>query len=496
MAEQVYLAADLGASSGRLIAGKFDGQRLALEDVHRFPNGGVPVGDRLIWNILGLWQSILDGLRAAHAQYGEAPVSVGVDTWGVDFVLLGKNDVLLGSPYHYRDRHTDGVLEAAFGVVEREELFAETGLQFMQINSLYQLWAMRRADDPILSVAERFLMIPDFLNWLLCGAKCNEITDASTTQLYNPQTKAWSRKLCDAFELPFDLLGELTPPGTDLGPLRGSVVAETGAQGLRVVLPGAHDTASAVVSVPASGSASPRPDWCYISSGTWSLMGVETSTPVVTPKCLELNFTNEAGVGGTTRLLKNICGLWLVQECRRRWSLAGREYAWADLSRAAAAAPPLVSLVDPDATDFMAPEDMPTAIAEFCRRTGQPIPDDDARMIRCCLESLVLRYRQALGWLEELIGGRIETIHVVGGGSKNELLCQMTADACGRPVVAGPVEATAIGNVMMQAVAAGQVAGVEQARDVIRQSFDVATYAPTSDRDAWDAAFERFERLR
>ncbi|MCA9257616.1 MAG: rhamnulokinase [Planctomycetales bacterium] len=495
MAEQVFLAADLGASSGRLIAGRFDGNRLTMEAMHRFSNGGVPVGDRLLWNILGLWGSLLEGLRAAHAKFGDSPVSIGVDAWGVDFAMLGRNDTLLGSPYHYRDHHTDGVLEEAFEVVPRDQIFAETGLQFMQFNSLYQLWRMRQANDPILEAAETFLMIPDLMNWLFCGSKCNELTDASTTQLYNPQTKAWSSKLIEAFGLPSKIFGSLAAPGTNLGVIRGPVAAETGVAGLRVVLPGAHDTASAVMSVPAIGELSNQPNWCYISSGTWSLMGVETADPIVTDACLQRNFTNEAGVGGATRVLKNICGLWLVQECRRRWSLAGRDYDWNDLSRAAAAASPLVSLIDPDAPEFMGPEDMPSEIAKFCRASGQPTPSDDAAMIRCCLEGLALRYRQVLGWLEELIGGRIETIHVVGGGSLNALLCQMTADACGRVVVAGPVEATAVGNIMMQAVAAGAVADISQAREVVRQSFDSTTYTPSVDRAAWDEAFGRFVEL-
>jgi rhamnulokinase len=373
-------------------------------------------------------------------------------------------------------------------------MFQHTGLQFLQINSFYQLWSMKLAQSPLLASAERFLMMPDLFHWMLTGAKVNEFTNATTTQLFNPRAKKWSHELCDAFELPCEILGEIVPPGTSLGRLRPEVARETGLSTTTVIAPGTHDTASAVMAVPAMGELGSRPNWCYISSGTWSLMGVEMPVPVVTEKCLELNFTNEGGIGGTTRLLKNIAGLWLVQECLRIWRKAGRAYDWETLNRLSAEAKPLTSLINPDDPVFLAPPDMPNAIVAYCTRSGQRAPDSHGAVIRCAVESLALRYRQVLGWIEELIGGRIETIHIVGGGTKNRQLCQMTANACGRQVVAGPVEATSIGNVMVQALAEKEVATVSEARAVIAESFSLEEFEPEPHED-WDAAYEQFQRL-
>jgi rhamnulokinase len=490
MTSAVFLAVDMGASSGRHVAGLFDGQRLALEEVHRFENGPVVAAGRLYWDLLRQWENIRHGLRAAAASYGDRIRSVGVDTWGVDFGLLGRGDELLGNPYHYRDARTDGMLERAMEIVPREEIFAQSGLQFMRFNTLFQLLAMQFAKSPLLDAAESLLMMPDLFHWLLTGVKSNEFTDATTTQFFDPRRGGWATDLLERFGLPARILGEIIPPGTTLGPLRPAVAEATGLADIKVVAPGTHDTASAVMAVPAASKPGSRPDWCYISSGTWSLMGVETAAPIVNEKCLALNFTNEGGVGGTTRVLKNICGLWMVQECRRFWNQGGVSYSWEHLTREAAEAPPLVSLVDVDENCFTAPGDMPAAIRAACRRTGQPEPEEVGAVIRCALESLALKYRQVLGWLEDLIGGRIETVHIVGGGTQNRQLCQMAADACRRRVVAGPIEATAIGNVMMQAVAAGAVSSIAEARDVIRRSFSVEEYVPRH-AEAWDAAFER-----
>lgn len=491
---QVFLAVDLGASGGRVVAGLFDGAQLSLEEVYRFDNGGVPAAGHLYWPLLTQWQHVLRGLRAAGKIYPGQVVSVGVDTWGVDFALLGKSDEFLGAPYHYRDRRTLGMLERAFQIVPREEIFKITGLQFMEFNSLYQLLAMKLAGSINLEIARSFLMIPDLFHWLLTGVKVNEYTNASTTQFLNPLTGGWATDLLDRFQLPANILGQLVQPGTRLGPMQASVYEETALGGVEVVVPGTHDTASAVMAVPAAGSGSGSPDWCYISSGTWSLMGVETPRPVINDRCYQLNFTNEGGVGGTTRLLKNIPGLWLIQECRRIWKLQGREYGFEDLIRKAGESPPLVALVNPDHPSFVAPHDMPQAIREFCHRTGQDEPANEGATIRCALESLALRYRMVLGYLEELAGSRLGTIHIVGGGAQNRLLCQMAADATGRRVVAGPVEATAIGNLAMQAIARGAIAGIPQAREVIRSSFDVQEYFPRQ-KEPWDEAFERFQKL-
>jgi rhamnulokinase len=491
---KAYLGIDLGASSGRVVAGSFDGRTLTIDDVYRFDNGGIYLGNRLHWDVLNLWEQIQKGLRAAGERYARQLVSLGVDTWGVDFALLGRGDELLGNPYHYRDRRTSGMMERAFQQVSREDIFADTGLQFMEINTLYQLCAMRQSGSPLLEMAESFLMMPDFFHWLLTGEKVNEQSNATTTQFYNPRTQRWATGLLERLQLPTGMLNEVVSPGIRLATLLPSVSDATGVTGVDVVLPGTHDTASAVMAVPTSSDPGPRPDWCYISSGTWSLMGVEVPEPVIDQTCRELNFTNEGGIGGTTRLLKNIAGLWLVQECRRIWQESGREYTWDELVDLAAGAAPLVSLIDPDHPDFLAPANMPAAIAEYCRRTGQAVPAGEGAMVRCVLESLALRYRLVLTWLEQLTGGRMETVHIVGGGSKNPLLSQMAADACHRTVVAGPVEATAIGNVMMHSVTAGDVGSIREARQVIRASFDVQQYEP-HEPQAWDEAFERFEKL-
>lgn len=493
-ASQAHLAVDLGASSGRVVAGLFDGERLILEDVHRFENGGIQLNDCMYWDFLGLWSRIVDGLRAAQSKYGDRIVSVGVDTWGVDFGLLGRGDELIGNPYHYRDKRTSGLMERAFQTVSREEIFAETGLQFMELNTLYQMIAMRLQNSPLLEIAQSFLMMPDLIHFFLSGEKANEFSNATTTQFFNPRTHHWSKKLFEGFNLPQHILGKIVEPGTKLGKIRSAVAEQTGLRGVEVILPGTHDTASAVMSVPADSRPGEQPDWCYISSGTWSLMGVEVPVPVVTDRCRELNFTNEGGVGGTTRLLKNIAGLWLVQECRRIWRRAGREYTWDHLVDLAHQSPPLVSLINPDHACFVAPQDMTAAIREFCQSTNQPVPNSEGAVIRCALESLALRYRMVMEWLEELVGNRMKTIHIVGGGTQNRLLCQMAADACDRQVIAGPIEATAIGNVMMQTVASGKVNSISAAREIIRRSFHVEQYSPQTPAP-WQAAYTRFKAL-
>jgi rhamnulokinase len=527
MKRRVFLAVDLGASSGRVLAGLFDGRDLDLEEVHRFGNGPVSVTGRLYWRTFELWSNILAGLREAGRCYGDAIVSVGVDAWGVDFGLLDRNGELLGAPVAYRDARTLGAFERAFAVVPREEIFAETGLQFMELNSLYQLLAAQRLGSPPLDRAGRLLFMPDLFHWMLTGEQANELTIASTSQLYNPRTGGWSDTLIERFGLPREIFGRIAPPGTTLGPLLRRVAEETGLKNVNVVLPGSHDTASAVLAVPAQDpppskggarggipdaelDATPNrsqlpptsslpsgqsgPDWCYISSGTWSLMGLETPAPVINDLCARWNFTNEGGVAGTTRLLKNISGLWLVQECQRIWNSQGHDYDWQGLTRLAEQAAPLRSIVNPDDARLGAPQDMPATLAALCKESNEPTPSDHGATIRCALESLALRYRDVLAKLEQLGGTPIKQIHIVGGGTQNRLLCQMAADACNRPVRAGPVEATAIGNVMMQAIAAGDVGGVAEAREVIRNSFDMVEYRPQAD-DRWAEAAERFVKL-
>lgn len=491
---KVYLAVDLGASSGRVVAGLFDGKKLTLEEVYRFDNGGVHINGRMQWDLLHQWGHIQRGLRGAGKLYGKEVVSLGVDTWGVDFGLLGRNDEILGNPYHYRDSRTHGIFEKAFALAPKEEIFAQTGLQFMEFNTLYQLLAMKLGKSPLLDSATSFLMMPDLFHFLLTGEKGNEFTDVSTSQFYNPKKRTWATELLEKMGIPTHIFGQLLQPGTVLGGLRKEVAEETGLANAKVVLPGTHDTASAVMAVPAASTPGELPNWCYISSGTWSLMGVETPEPIINSRCYDLNFTNEGGVGNTTRVLKNIAGLWLVQECRRVWKADGHEYGWEELTRRASECTPLVSLINPDHPSFTAPKDMPEAIREYCKKTGQTVPNSEGAVIRAALESLALKYRLVLGYLEELTGKRLDTIHIVGGGTQNRLLCQMTADACNRTVIAGPVEATAIGNVMVQAITDGVVKSIAEARSLVKESFSVQKYTPRN-VTLWNDAFGRFQKL-
>ena len=491
MAEKAYLAIDMGASGGRHVVGLFNGETLSLREIYRFDNGGVEMGGSLYWDLPGLWSHVLQGLRAAGTQFGAEIAGIGVDTWGVDCGFLGRGDELLGNPYHYRDSRTGGMIEKATAIVPRQEIFRHTGLQFMQLNTLYQLLAMKLANSPLLEVAETMLMIPDLFHWLLTGVKCSEMTEASTTQFYNPVAGDWARELLEKFDLPTGILCGIEQPGTSLGPLRANLADASGLSAADVILPASHDTGSAVMAVPAQGVAGRRPDWCYISLGTWALMGIESPKPVINDTVLKLNFTNEGGVGKTSRVLKNITGLWLLQECRRLWNRAGRDWDWEDLNRLSAAAEPRVSFVDPDAPDFVAPANMPETICRFCKQTGQPTPGDEGAVLRCATDSLALKFRHVLGMCEQLAGGRLDTIHIVGGGTRNRQLCQAAADACGRRVVAGPVEATAIGNVMMQAVSTGEVASIVEAREVVCRSFEVQQYQPQNTA-AWDEAYGKF----
>lgn len=484
-ATKKILAFDLGAESGRGLIGQFDGERIHLEVVHRFPNGGVPTLDTFHWDVLHLYQEMLTGMRKARGEHGDI-ASVGVDTWGVDFALLGRGGALLGNPRHYRDPHTEGMMEAAFKKVPREEVFRSTGIQFMRFNTLFQVLALMRDRSPLLEPAENLLLIPDLFHYWFTGIQANEYTDASTSQLLDPHTRNWSWELIRAFGIPDRLFGNLVPPGTVLGPLRKSVADQVGLAGVPVIAPATHDTAAAVAAVPAQETS-----WAYISSGTWSLMGVEIREPLTGEKALEFNFTNEGGVDGTIRLLKNVMGLWLVQECRRVWERAGTTYTYEALMNMADRAPGFRSLVNPDDPSFILPPSMPEAIAAFCRRTGQPVPEGPGPIVRCALEGLALKYRWVLERLEELVGKRLDTIHVVGGGAQNTLLCQLTADCCDRPVVAGPIEATAIGNVLTQAIGLGLIASLSQARAVVRRSFEPVTYTPRNP-GRWREPYQQF----
>lgn len=487
MSAKNLIAFDLGAESGRALLGTLDAGRLTLTDLHRFPNTPVRMNGRLHWNLPSLWDNLKQGLRSAVA--ASDLHGLGVDTWGVDFALLNRSGEILGLPVCYRDSRTDGILERTFQRVPRQRIFQSTGIQFLQFNTLFQLLAMRQCRSTLLDTADRLLFIPDLLHYLFTGIARNEFSIATTSQMYDPLKKDWAWDLLAELDLPARLLAPVVPCGTVLGPLSNEVASECGIRPVPVIAPASHDTASAVASVPAEGS-----DWCYISSGTWSLMGVELPAPIINEKSLRYNYTNEGGVGGSIRFLKNIMGLWLVQECRRHWLKEGHEHTYAELTRMASEAPPFLAIIDPDHAPFLSPGHMPPKIEEFCRQTRQPAPAAQGQFVRTCLESLALAYRRTLEGLEDILGRRIATIHIVGGGCQNELLNQMTADACGRPVIAGPVEATAIGNILCQAMAIGEIDSLANARAVVRASFPVTRFEPR-DPQSWNAAYARFQAI-
>lgn len=479
------VALDLGAESGRAVVGRFDGGRLSIADAHRFPNVPVSLAGTLVWDVPRLFGDVVEGLRRTAA---DGPVaSVGVDTWGVDFGLLDVRGRLLANPVHYRDARTEGMVEIACGIVPRSEIYAATGIQFMPINTLYQLLAMVRDDDPLLTAADRLLMMGDLFAHFLAGCRVAEYTNATTSQCLDPWTRGWARPLLERLGIPARLLPEIVEPGTIVGPLRPGVAAETGLAGTVVVMPGSHDTASAVVGTPITG-----PTTAYLSSGTWSLIGLEVDAPVISAASLAANLTNEGGVGGTIRLLRNVMGLWLVQESRRACWPGGDAPSYEALSALAESAPPFTAFIDPDDERFLRPGDLPGRIRAFCAETGQPVPADDATLFRVILESLALRYAVVLDELAAVSGHPIEAIHVVGGGSNHGLLCAMTAGATGLPVRAGPVEATALGNLAVQAIAAGELDGIAEARELIARSFPIATHEPAGD---WSEARSRFAAM-
>ena len=480
-----YLAVDLGAESGRVVLGRFDSGRMSLEEVHRFPNTPVRLPDGLHWDVLRFHSEIKDGLAKAIRK--EEIGGIGIDSWGVDFGLLDGDGALVSNPYHHRDARTEGMIEEAFGLVPKEKIYQTTGIQFLPINTLYQLLAMR--GSPLLEAAETMLLIPDLMNYWLTGEKACEYTNATTTQLLDLEEGGWARDLFEGMDLPSRILAPVVPPATELGPLLPEVAEEVGA-GPPVFAIASHDTASAVVAVPAEGE-----NFAYISSGTWSLVGVEIPEPVVTQEAMEANFTNEGGFGGRTRLLKNVMGLWILQECRKQWAREGNDLSYEELAHLAEDASPAGSLVDPDHPTFLSPGDMPSRIRSFCEETGQDPPEEPASVARCVFESLALKYRYAIEQARSLTGRTVETVNVVGGGSQNDLLCQLTADAARLPVVAGPVEATAIGNVMVQAFAQDRVGSLEEIRAVVRDSFQASTYEPGGDPEEWSGLYERFSRL-
>ncbi len=482
-----YLACDLGAESGRLMLATLAEGRLSLEEIHRFSNNLIRTAEgSLHWNIPEILGEVMAGLKKAGA-LGVEIAGFSVDSWGVDYVLFDGAGELMSPTFCYRDPRTERGVEAAYRKTDWETIFAETGIQFMPLNTLFQLMA---ETPERLERAALILGVGDGIHFLLSGSRMIEESMASTFQLYNPRTRDWSDRLIEVLDLPRRVFPGITPSGTRLGPLLPDIAAETGLSGVEVIAGCTHDTGAAVAAAPAIDEGS----WAYISSGTWSLMGTELKSPIVTDACRELNFTNEIGHGGSVRLLKNIIGLWLIQECRRQWAREGREFDYAGLTTLAESAEPFGSLIDPADPRFVAPGDMPGRIREYCRETGQPEPGDPGAVIRCALESLALLYGRTLRQIETLIERPIDRLHIVGGGAKNGLLNQLTANAVGVSTVAGPAEATAAGNALLQAVALGHVASLTEARRIVGDSFGLETCEP-EDAEEWKAAAARFEEL-
>ncbi len=469
------IAVDLGAESGRVTRVVFDGDKVRLDEVHRFPNTPVQVAGTLHWDVLGMWREITTGIEKARA----GAASIGVDSWGVDHALLDRDGKLIGNPVHYRDRRTDGMYDWVFARVPRREVFERTGIQFMILNTLYQLASMVANGSAQLDMAVSYLAVPDLINNWLTGEKVCEFTHATTTQLYNPRAGDWDRQMLAQVGIPTEMFGEIVQPGTRIGAY----------EGIPVIVPASHDTGSAVVAVPTTTH-----DYAYLSSGTWSLIGLEVDAPVINDASYAANVTNEGGAYGTFRFLKNVMGLWIAQQCRATWRGQGEEYSYDDLTRLAQTAEPFRSLIDPDDPAFLPPGDMPTRIREFCQRTGQLIPETAAQVLRTVYESLALKYRLSIDSLTALSGRTVERLHIIGGGTQNRLLCQMTADALGRLVVAGPVEATALGNALVQLIALGEIGSLHQAREAVSRSFATERYEPANGT-AWDAAYARFQQL-
>ncbi|RED61727.1 rhamnulokinase [Cohnella lupini] len=485
------LAFDMGASSGRALIGQLQAdangdRKLEVSEIHRFPNHAIQVGNHLHWDILRLLHEMKKGIRLAF-QNGYEPSAFGIDTWGVDFGLLDANGELLGNPYHYRDSQTDGLIEEVSGLIGQEALFKQSGLQFMPFNTLYQLYAMKKAASPKLDVAQTLLLTPDLLTYLLTGIKSCEFTMATTTQLFHPGTQSWNSELMDKLGIPSRLFLTPVQPGTIIGPLSDTVVDELGVSSMLAVAVGTHDTESAIAAVPAGDE-----PFAFLVCGTWSLLGTEMDGPLLSDDTLKLDFSNEGGVGGTYQLLKNIMGLWLLQECKREWDEQGNEIGFPELVRLAEQAEPFRSLVHPDDPRFFSPGGMANKIRAICEETNQPVPTSEGEIVRCILESLALRYRQALEQAERLTERTYGGLHMVGGGIQNRLLCEFTANAIGKPVWAGPIEASAIGNMLMQLVALGQCRDLREARKLVAASFPIDVYEPSYDAAGWSSAYGTF----
>lgn len=488
MGRHSFLAFDLGASGGRAILGTLNEGKLELTEIHRFENRMQRVYGSYFWNIFSLFEELKTGLKKCIRDFYVQPESIGIDTWGVDFVHLNKEGQIVSLPFAYRDSRTDRAMEDLFRLIPKEEVYLQTGIQLMQFNSLFQLFAMVQGKSSILDITKDILFMPDALAYLFSGVKRAEFSIASTSQMLKPGTNEWQSGLITKAGINESILQTIVGSGTITGDLLPELMEQTGSRKIPVVAVAGHDTASAVASVPAEGE-----NWAFISSGTWSIMGIESPAPIISEETLKMNFTNEGGVEGTTRFSKNIMGMWLIQECRRIWAQE-KEYSWGEMVELACQSEPFKYMVDPDDASFLNPSDMPAAVCSFCDRTGQGRPGTHGEIVRCIYDSLALKYRYTLDQLEKATGKGIEKIHIIGGGSNNHFLCQLTADATGLPVLAGPDEATATGNILMQAKALGHVKSLEEIRKIVRCSFKVTRFE-SSVGLSWEIPYRKFKEL-
>lgn len=481
------LAFDFGASSGRAILGSFDGEKIELKEIHRFSNDPVKVGNTFYWDILRLFHEIKQGILKAK-QYGKIE-SIGIDTWGVDFGLIDEKGYLLENPVHYRDERNVGMIEEAQKYMSKDEMYDRTGIQFMEFNTLFQLLSLKKNRPEMLERADKLLFMPDLLTYMLTGEKVAEYSIATTSQMVNIGTKNWDSELLDTMNIPEKILCDIVPAGTKTGCLRRELCEELGVDAIPVISVCGHDTQSAITAIP-----SEKKDFAFISSGTWSLFGTELDEPVVNEKAKELNVTNEGGYNYTTAFLKNICGLWLIQESRRQWIREGKEYSYAELEQEALKAEPFKCFIDPDAPDFVAMGDMPSRVREFCRKTGQYVPESVGEVMRCIYESLAMKYKYVLQGIEDCTEKNFDRIHVAGGGTKDTFLCSMTASSCNRTVYAGPIEATVLGNIAVQYMSAGDIKDIAEARKIIAKGENLKVYEPV-DADKWEEAYKEFVKI-
>ncbi len=483
-----FLAFDLGASGGRALQGSLSGNKLAIEEVCRFATGMIKIQNGWHWDIIRFFEEIKKGIKKCFSQSHQIAQSIAISTWGVDFGLLSKEGELLGLPFAYRDSRTDGIMEKVFQVFDKNELYRLTGIQFMQFNSIFQLYVMKIQNHPFLYKAKDLLFIPDILNYFLTGQKNTEFSFATTSQLYNPINKCWEKRIFEKLEFPINMMQTVIDPGSEIGSLSKIIEKETGVSGLKVFAPVSHDTGSAVASVPANGE-----NWAYISSGTWSLLGIETKSPIISAKTRELNFTNEGGVDSTFRVQKNITGLWIIQKLKESIKEL-RSLNYPELIKKASLYPEFTSFIDGDHHDFLNPQDMKLSMARYLKNTNQAVPHNPFGFLKIALESMVMKYRFCIDQLQELSPHPIKYIHIIGGGSKNEKLNQYTANGTGKEVIAGPAEATSIGNIIVQAKAQGYIGSLDEARGIIKNSFSIKKYKPEN-REKWEVAYLRFREL-